>query len=141
MPVLIVVLALLVFLADTARAESLALERVVLSTGGVAHLEYEVEVEGDAEITFDFRLDQVDDVQRTIEDNERQRQVYIEEQEHLRDNLQRVPSDSDLADRYLERLGEQEDGIESLLGELEDLREILAERRGELDEFIAGLSL
>ncbi|MBN34837.1 MAG: hypothetical protein CMM46_08685 [Rhodospirillaceae bacterium] len=66
MPALIVVMALLVFLADTARAESLALERVVLSTGGVAYLEYEVEVEGDAVITFDVRLDQVDDVLKSF---------------------------------------------------------------------------
>jgi len=83
----------------------------------------------------------IESIQRTIEEGERQRYVFLEEQERLRDNLQRVPSGSDLADRYLEKLGEQEDAIEALLSEMEDLREELLVRREALDAFIAELEL
>src|SRR5690348_14617402 len=44
----------------------LALKRVMLSTGGVAYLEFEAEVSGNAELTLDVPLDQVDDVLKSI---------------------------------------------------------------------------
>src|SRR5215472_3851669 len=44
----------------------LALKRVMLSTGGVAYLEFEAEVAGNAELTLDVPLDQVDDVLKSI---------------------------------------------------------------------------
>src|SRR5215469_7302449 len=47
-------------------AGDLALKRVMLSTGGVAYLEYEAEVEGDAKLTLNVPLDQVDDVLKSI---------------------------------------------------------------------------
>jgi hypothetical protein len=49
-----------------AAAPALSLKRVMLSTGGVAYLEYEAEVSGDAELTLDLALDQVDDVLKSI---------------------------------------------------------------------------
>jgi hypothetical protein len=42
------------------------LKRVMLSTGGVAYLEYEAQVTGDAELSLDVPLDQVDDVLKSI---------------------------------------------------------------------------
>src|SRR5690349_12664481 len=51
--------------ADAAPGE-LALKRVMLSTGGVAYLEFEAEVSGNAELTLDVPLDQVDDVLKSI---------------------------------------------------------------------------
>jgi Domain of unknown function (DUF4139) len=44
----------------------LALKRVMLSTGGVAYLEFEAEVTGSAELTLDVPLDQVDDVLKSV---------------------------------------------------------------------------
>src|SRR5215469_7104041 len=44
----------------------LALKRVMLSTGGVAYLEFEAEVAGNAELTLDIPLDQVDDVLKSV---------------------------------------------------------------------------
>jgi uncharacterized protein DUF4139 len=44
----------------------LALKRVMLSTGGVAYLEFEAEVTGTAELTLDVPLDQVDDVLKSV---------------------------------------------------------------------------
>src|SRR5437870_7566220 len=51
--------SLLLWAAAPARAADLALQRVVLSTGGVGYLEYEAPVQGDAALTLDVPLDQV----------------------------------------------------------------------------------
>jgi hypothetical protein len=53
-------------LTAPAMADGLVLKRVMLSTGGVAYLEDEAEVTGDAELTLDVPLDQVDDVLKSI---------------------------------------------------------------------------
>lgn len=47
-------------------AADLVLKRVALSSGGVAYYEYEAAVEGDAVLNLDVRLDQVDDVLKSI---------------------------------------------------------------------------
>lgn len=47
-------------------AAALTLKRVVLSSGGVGYLEYEAPVEGDATVTLDVPLDQVDDVLKSL---------------------------------------------------------------------------
>jgi hypothetical protein len=60
------VLLLLCLAAAPAVAGDLALKRVMLSTGGVAYLEYEAEVAGDAKLTLNVPLDQVDDVLKSI---------------------------------------------------------------------------
>src|SRR5437588_9792697 len=49
-----------------ADAADLVLKRVVLSTGGVGYFEYEAAVEGDATLTLDVPLDQVDDVLKSL---------------------------------------------------------------------------
>ena len=53
-------------LAVPALAAELKLTRVLLSTGGVGYFEYEAEVEGDTTLELDVRLDQVDDVLKSI---------------------------------------------------------------------------
>ncbi len=47
-------------------ASDLQLSRVLLSTGGVGYFEYEAEVEGNATLELEVRLDQVDDVLKSI---------------------------------------------------------------------------
>ena len=47
-------------------ADELALKRVLLSTGGVGYFEYEAKVEGTAELSLNVRLDQVDDVLKSV---------------------------------------------------------------------------
>ncbi|MCH8098779.1 MAG: hypothetical protein IID53_17130, partial [Proteobacteria bacterium] len=44
----------------------LTLERVMLSSGGVGYFEYAAEIEGDATLALRVRLDQVDDVLKSI---------------------------------------------------------------------------
>jgi hypothetical protein len=58
-------LALLLFTVPADAAE-LALKRVMLSSGGVGYFEYEATVEGDAALTLDVPLDQVDDVLKSL---------------------------------------------------------------------------
>src|SRR5918996_529266 len=57
---------LLVGLAAPVEAADLALKRVVLSTGGVGYFEYETRVEGNATLSLDVPLDQVDDVLKSL---------------------------------------------------------------------------
>lgn len=49
-----------------AAAADLELKRVMLSTGGVGYFEYEAKVSGDDELTLTVRLDQVDDVMKSL---------------------------------------------------------------------------
>ncbi len=56
----------LVLSAGQAWAGDLALKRVMLSSGGVAYVEYEAAIDGDAELPLDVPLDQVDDVLKSI---------------------------------------------------------------------------
>ncbi len=52
--------------APPADAADLTLKRVVLSTGGVGYFEYEAAVAGDATLTLEVPLDQVDDVLKSL---------------------------------------------------------------------------
>jgi hypothetical protein len=52
--------------AAPANSAELVLKRVVLSTGGVGYFEYDAEVTGDAALTLDVALDQVDDVLKSL---------------------------------------------------------------------------
>ena len=60
------VLSLLLCVAWPAGAAELALKRVVLSTGGVGYFEYEAQVDGNATLSLDVPLDQVDDVLKSL---------------------------------------------------------------------------
>jgi hypothetical protein len=61
-------LALAVLLAGgmAADAGELTLKRVMLSSGGVGYFEYEAAVDGDASLTVDIPIDQVDDVLKSL---------------------------------------------------------------------------
>lgn len=52
--------------SHVALAADLQLERVMLSTGGVGYFEYEATVAGDASLTLDVPLDQVDDILKSL---------------------------------------------------------------------------
>ena len=66
MPNAVLVAAALLVSCATAGASELDLRRVMLSAGGVGYFEYEAEVEGDATLELSVRLDQVDDVMKSI---------------------------------------------------------------------------
>jgi hypothetical protein len=60
------VLPAIIAFAAPATATDLDLKRVVLSSGGVGYFEYEATVDGDAALTLDVPLDQVDDVLKSL---------------------------------------------------------------------------
>ena len=47
-------------------AADLSLERIMLSSGGVGYFEYEAVVEGNATLSLDVPLDQVDDILKSL---------------------------------------------------------------------------
>ena len=59
-------LVLVIVLGMPAMASELTLKRVMLSSGGVGYFEYETTVDGDANLTLDVALDQVDDVLKSL---------------------------------------------------------------------------
>ena len=75
-------------------ADELALRRVLLSTGGVGYFEYEARVDGDAELSLTVRLDQVDDVLKSLvvyDDTGRLGEVSLPGREPLREAFRELP--------------------------------------------------
>jgi hypothetical protein len=63
---LLLTVAAVWLLPDAAMAAELTLKRVMLSTGGVGYFEYEAKVTGDEVLELPVRLDQVDDVMKSL---------------------------------------------------------------------------
>ena len=63
---LLLTVAAVWLLPDAALAAELTLKRVMLSTGGVGYFEYEATVNGDEVLQLPVRLDQVDDVMKSL---------------------------------------------------------------------------
>jgi hypothetical protein len=63
---LLLTVAAVWLLPDAALAAELTLKRVMLSTGGVGYFEYEATVTGDEVLELPVRLDQVDDVMKSL---------------------------------------------------------------------------
>ena len=53
-------------LIGPANAGDLSLDRIMLSSGGVGYFEYEATVDGDATLSLDVPLDQVDDILKSL---------------------------------------------------------------------------
>lgn len=60
------VAALFTAVALPAAAQDLSLKRVMLSSGGIGYFEHEAEIDGNAELKLNVRLDQVDDVLKSL---------------------------------------------------------------------------
>lgn len=83
----------------------------------------------------------VDGHERRLQALQQDRSVLHEEQKRIRDNLARVPHNSDLQRRYLEKLGVQEDEMETILAETAQTQEALEQARGALVGFIQSLDI
>ena len=71
----------------------------------------------------------------------RQLNTVIEDQGRLRDNLRSVPGGSDLHQRYLGKMEEQEDQIDSLRTAIDDARNAVLEARQAVTDFVRGLNV
>jgi hypothetical protein len=88
------VVAVLASPAPAAAQDGLALKRVMLSTGGVGYFEYEATVEGDASLSLPVRLDQVDDVLKSVivfDDRGGVGTISLPGREPLRDVFRELP--------------------------------------------------
>jgi hypothetical protein len=80
--------------ASAQEAGDLTLNRVMLSTGGVGYFEYRAAVAGDADLTFDVPLDQVDDVLKSLvvyDDRGRIGEVSLPGREPLEEAFRGLP--------------------------------------------------
>jgi hypothetical protein len=70
-----------------------------------------------------------------------QLQAVTQEQNRIRTSLDKVPANSALQKRYLEKLDKQETQIEKLQTQIEEKQETAKKQQKEVEEFIAGLSV
>ncbi len=85
--------------------------------------------------------DVVDGHARRMQELEGERNRIHQEQKRIRDNLSRVPHNSDLQKRYLGKLDQQEDALEALLGETEKTRLALEQAELALGNYIRSLDI
>jgi len=83
----------------------------------------------------------VDQAAAKRSDTEKRIDEITREQGRVRDNIGRVPQNSELHARYLKKLGEQETEIESLRKTLVDLRADERSRRQELEDYLLKLDV
>ena len=85
--------------------------------------------------------DTVDGHQRRLKELEGERNLIHQEQQRIRDNLARIPRDSDLHKRYMKKLDVQEDKLETILASTEDTREKFNAANKALGDYIRGLDI
>jgi len=81
----------------------------------------------------------ITDAQRKVAEADAERQQIIQEQARLRDNLARVPANSDLQRRYLATLDKQETELESIAKRRTDAEKAVEAARGALRTYVAQL--
>ncbi|HWX31346.1 MAG TPA: hypothetical protein VNZ53_28405, partial [Steroidobacteraceae bacterium] len=77
-------------------AADLSLERIMLSSGGVGYFEYEAVVDGNATLSLDVPLDQVDDILKSLvvyDDNGTAGEVTLPGREPLTQSFVDLPFD------------------------------------------------
>ncbi len=70
-----------------------------------------------------------------------ERRAIAEEQGRIRDNLGRVPANSDLHRRYVEKLGAQEDRLDAITAERVSVEDARDEAQRALNEFLRDLDV
>jgi hypothetical protein len=81
----------------------------------------------------------VAEAERKIKQVETERQQIVQEQARLRDNLARVPANSDLQRRYLATLDKQESELEALAGRRTEAEKSVEAARDALRAYVAQL--
>ncbi len=84
---------------------------------------------------------QMDRLKKEIEQLEQQRQALFKDQERLRENLGRVPANSDLAKRYLKTLDTQENTLEASHASLQQKTAELEKLRQQFEQKVQALTL
>jgi hypothetical protein len=87
------------------------------------------------------RRGQLAETQRGIQSEETALAVIAKDQERMRNNMERVPKESDAFKRYLKKFDEQETEIEKRRERITTLQETAEQQRKELEKFVAGLEV
>jgi len=85
--------------------------------------------------------DTVDAHQRRLQELEGERNTIHREQQRIRDNLARIPRDSDLHKRYMKKLDAQEDKLETILAQTEETRDAFNAANKALGDYVRGLDI
>lgn len=80
-------------------------------------------------------------IERQIQDAENRKKEIYDNQSRIRENIQALSGSSDLKERYLSQLNEQEDALEDLDKQIFDLRGKLREKQVEMRTVINNLNL
>lgn len=81
------------------------------------------------------------DTQREVAELQHQFEAVTQEQNRVRTSLEKVPANTPLQKRYLEKLDKQETQIEKLQAQLEEKRQKQKQQQKELEQYLAGLTL
>ncbi len=84
---------------------------------------------------------EVENIDSRIADLQRERDEIYQEQVRIRDNMGRVPRDSDLFRRYLEKFDRQETEVESIMESIDRAQAQRSQAQGRLDEAIQALEI
>ncbi len=83
----------------------------------------------------------VDQHQRRLVQLTGTRKTIFEEQKRIRDNINRVPRESDLYRRYLDKLNAQETELEEIAAGTDETKARIEEAREALARYIRGLKV
>ena len=83
---------------------------------------------------------EMDTIDQSIREAERQRSTIFQDQERVRRNLQSLSGTSDIQQKYLRKLNEQEDQVSALDKERDRLAALRMKREEALKNIISGLS-
>jgi hypothetical protein len=86
-------------------------------------------------------LGNVDQIKGSIVEQEKRQLDIARDQKRIRDNLARIPRNSDLHPRYMNKMNTQEDSLDALAASLDRLRAQLAKAKDALAVFIASLDI
>lgn len=83
----------------------------------------------------------VDAVDQKVQQAENQRQQIYNDQQRLRQNIESLDGKSDLKERYMDKLNDQEDGLEKISKEREKLDRERATRWQEMQDYILKIEM
>lgn len=83
----------------------------------------------------------IEQLDRRLAQLNQDRERLFQEQKRIRDNMARVPKDSDIYRRYLTKLDSQEDALETLLSELNTTQEERNAAQDALGDYVGNLTL
>ncbi|UCG34353.1 MAG: hypothetical protein JSU68_06880 [Phycisphaerales bacterium] len=83
----------------------------------------------------------LDDTRRQIQRKEQTIREIDSEQSRIRENMKALPRDSDVFSRYVRKLDDQENQIESLRSELEQLRQQADRQQKALEDYLLSLNV